>query len=148
MINNSSDIMLKLQDTINFLTDQESIYDIILKKSNIKVGVIEFRVWINERDYYMSDVGYYIEPAYRGNALAYYACIKLFDFIKKDMNIKEVFISCSPENIPSYKTLLKLNGTLIATKKVPKDHILYYRDEKIKHIFYFDLTKEAYEVSI
>ena len=51
----------------------------------------------------------------------------------------ELIITCSPDNIPSRRTLEKLGGTLLETANVPEDHWLYQRGEKVKNIYRYDL---------
>ena len=49
--------------------------------------------------------------------------------------MKELIITCSPENEASYKTLMKLNGELLELVEVPSRHLLYTLGEKTKYIF-------------
>lgn len=113
-------------------------YDIYLHENNNKIGSIELRDRANDDMYYYGNVGYNIITAYRGHSYAYYACKMLMEIAKKEYGMKELIITCSPDNIASYKTLIKLGGKLVETVNVPSDHYLYKHDEKVKCIFMFE----------
>ena len=51
----------------------------------------------------------------------------------------KLIITCSPDNIASKKTLIKLGGQLLETCDVPSDHWLYLRGETVKEIYLFKL---------
>ena len=114
-------------------------YNIFLISNNDKVGKIELRLTADGDDYYYGHIGYNIYREFRGNNYAYNACKVIFDIAKNEFNFKELIITCSPENIASYKTLQKLEGELIETVDVPKYHSLYRLGETKKHIFRYKL---------
>ncbi len=114
-------------------------YDIYLSKTNIKVGKCDFRFKSDGFMYYYGNIGYRIYEKYRGHSYAYYACALLFEIIKKEYDYKEIIATCNPENIASYKTLKKLNGTLVEVCKVPFDHDLYMKGDRYKCVFKFVL---------
>ncbi|MBR4609576.1 MAG: GNAT family N-acetyltransferase, partial [Erysipelotrichaceae bacterium] len=64
----------------------------------------------------------------------------LFKVAKKEFGMDELIITCSPENIASYKTLKKLDGELIDLVKVPPGHPLYTIGEKTKYIFRYRIS--------
>ena len=110
-------------------------YDVLRHSDKEKVGTIDLRLSIEGNMYYYGHVGYNILKAFRGNGYAYQACLVLFDIARNEFDMDELIITCSPENIPSYKTLKKLDGELIELVKVPKGHPLYTIGEKSKYIF-------------
>lgn len=114
-------------------------YDILLHNTKIKVGKCDLRVGMNDELYYAGNIGYHIYEDFRGNNFAYYACLLLFEIAKKDYKMNEIVITCSPDNIPSFKTCIKLKGILIETVNVPNYHWLYMRNEREKHIFKYKL---------
>lgn len=132
---------IKLVKKENDIINNDISYNIIQLSNNKNIGYIEIRPTITPYLYYLGQIGYHIYPEFRGNNYAYKACLLLFELAKKEYNLNEIIITCSPDNIPSLKTLNKLNGELIETIEVPKDHELYYRKEKIKCIFKYDLNK-------
>lgn len=116
-----------------------TIYYRVYDDSDNLVGKLDLRLTIDGFMYYYGHVGYNIIEKYRGNNYAYRACKVLFDIAKNEFNMKELIITCSPENIPSYKTLCKLGGEIIDFVDVPKDHELYMLGEKKKYIFRYKL---------
>ncbi len=118
----------------------ESIYfDIIETNSNKIVGYCDLRLGMNRELYYLGQVGYHIYNEYRGNYFAYYACLSLFKIAKNKYMFDEILITCNPDNIASYKTLTKLNGTLKEIVDVPMDNPLYIAGDKQKCIFIYNL---------
>lgn len=114
-------------------------YDILRHSDKEKVGTIDLRLTIQGDMYYYGHIGYNILRSYRGNHYAYEACKMLFVIAKDEFNMSELIITCSPENIASYKTLKKLNGELLELVKVPKNHDLYLKGETSKYIFRYKI---------
>lgn len=114
-------------------------YDILLHDTDTKIGTCDLRTTMNEEMYYYGNIGYNISKDFRGHGYAYQACLMLFKIAKEEEKLDELIITCSPENIASYKTLQKLNGIELETVGVPKEHELYERGEKVKVIFQYKL---------
>ena len=115
-------------------------YDILKHNTDTKVGTIDLRFSIAGEMYYYGHVGYNILKQYRGNKYAYYACKVLFEIAKQEFKMGELIITCSPENIASYKTLVDLNGELVELIDVPSNHNLYKFGETKKYVFKYKLT--------
>ena len=115
-------------------------YDILRHEDKEKVGTIDLRLTVEGDMYYYGHIGYNITRVYRGNNYAYYACLVLFDVAKNDFSMDELIITCSPENIASYKTLKKLDGELLELVKVPVNHKLYQAGETSKYIFRYKIN--------
>lgn len=114
-------------------------YNIISKELNKKVGSIDLRLTNNEEMYYFGNIGYTILESYRGHNYAYYASKMVMEIADKEFGMKELLITCSPENIASYKTLVKLGGEILELVDVPVNHYLYRIGEKKKYIFRYKL---------
>lgn len=114
-------------------------YEIVLHNTNKVVGRCDLRIGMNTELYYAGNIGYSVNIDCRGNGYAYSACKILFDIAKNKYNMDELIITCSPENIPSYKTCVNLKGKLLETVNVPESHWLAMRGENIKHIFKYKL---------
>lgn len=114
-------------------------YNIVIHGTNKLVGRCDLRVGMNWELYYAGNIGYFVNVRNRGNAYAYHACKILFSIAKNEYNMNEIIITCSPDNIASYKTCLNLNGTLLETAIVPESHWLAQRGENIKYIFGYKL---------
>ena len=115
-------------------------YDILLHDTNLRVGSIDLRLTAEGDMYYYGHIGYNIIRSFRGHNYAYYACLVLFDVAREEFGMDELIITCSPENIASYKTLKKLNGELIELVDVPKNHKLYSLGETRKYIFRYRIN--------
>lgn len=118
------------------------MYGIYLHDSLQRVGYCDLRAGSNDELYYAGNIGYRINPHYRGHHYAYEACLILFD-IAEEKGMEEVIITCSPENTASRRTLEKLGGTFLETTDVPNDHWLYMRGETVKRIYKYKLPVKA-----
>ena len=119
-------------------------YDIFLSGSNLtgsnlKVGKCDLRLKNDGFMYYYGNVGYNIKESYRGHHYAYYACKILFKIAKEEFGMKELIITCNPDNDASYKTLKRLGGKLVEIAQIPYDHELYEKGDRFKCIFRFKL---------
>lgn len=114
-------------------------YDIYLSGSNLKVGKCDLRLKNDGFMYYYGNVGYNIKESYRGHHYAYYACKVLFKIAKEEFGMKELIITCNPDNDASYKTLKRLGGKLVEIAQIPYDHELYEKGDRFKCIFRFKL---------
>lgn len=114
-------------------------YAILLHSTKQRVGTIDLRLKMNEDMYYYGHIGYGINPKFRGNHYSYEACKMVLKEAKQTYGLNEVYITCNPDNIASYKTLQKLNGELVEVVQVPKGHELYRRGDKMKCIFRYKI---------
>lgn len=112
-------------------------YDILCDLK--KVGTLELRLTAEGMNLYYGHIGYDVLEKYRGHHYAYEACKVAFKIAKEEFNMDEIIITCSPDNTPSYKTLVGLGGTLLGLLEVPKGHPLYTKGEKTKYIFKYKL---------
>ena len=133
------DISVNVQNS-DIESNNSISYDIRLKSNGRIVGNIDIRPVMSNYLYYLGQIGYNIYPEFRGNNYAYKACLLLFELAQKEYDLSELYITCSPDNAPSYKILSKLKGELLEIAEVPKEHELYCRNEKTKCIFHYDLN--------
>ncbi|MCJ2184973.1 GNAT family N-acetyltransferase [Novosphingobium sp. 1949] len=77
---------------------------------------------------YGGHVGYRVEPEYRGCGYASEALTELRS-IARSHGFEEIWITCTPENIASYRTLEKAGATYEGTIAVPNDSDLYARGD-------------------
>lgn len=106
---------------------------------HVKIGECDLRLGMNDEIYYAGNIGYRIYQPFRGHGYAYDACVLLFQIAHSRYHMNELILTCSPENIPSRKTLEKLHGDLLETVRVPETHWLYQRGETVKNIYKFNL---------
>jgi predicted acetyltransferase len=115
-------------------------YDVEKHDTREKIGKIDLRLTVEGDMYYYGHIGYNISRPYRGNHYAYEACLLLFAIARDEFGLSELIITCSPDNVASYKTLTKLGGELIEKVKVPKGHPLYTIGETEKYIFRYKIN--------
>ncbi len=110
-------------------------YEILRHEDKRRVGTIDLRLSAEGDMYYYGNVGYNVQKEERGHSYAYHACKVLFRIAKEEFGMRELIITCSPENEASYRTLTKLHGELLELVEVPSRHLLYSLGEKTKYIF-------------
>lgn len=115
-------------------------YDIVLHDTGAKIGSIDLRLKMDDNMYYYGHVGYDIVPRHRGHNYSYEACKLLFKEAKERYGMSELYLTCNPDNIASYKILQKLNGELVEVVQVPSNHELYKRGDKMKCIFRYKIN--------
>lgn len=114
-------------------------YEIQLKSNGRKVGRCDLRLGMNSSLYLAGNIGYSVSPAYRGNRYAYKACKILLDLAKKKYKMKELIITCNPDNEASKRTCELLEGSLIAIVDVPHNHWLRKQGDFQKCIYQYKL---------
>lgn len=114
------------------------IYSIMLDEVT-QVGKLTLRTGSKQERYYDGHVGYSIDLLYRGHHYAYQALLLLQE-IAREKGFQELLLTCSPENIASKKTILKLNVVYLETKRIPKEQQKYFLpEETIKEIYSWKL---------
>ena len=88
------------------------------------IGVIDLRNSYHlEFTLYHGNIGYEIDPQWRRRGYATQACQLLRPFaLSKGMNI--LWITCSPANMASIKTIDKLGAQFLGNIKIPTSHTL------------------------
>lgn len=112
------------------------IMNIIKRDLNTAVGQITLQVAGSAKVYFGGHIGYRVDEQFRGNNYALKACRLMFRQAKKH-GMKQILITCNPDNLPSRRTLEKLGGYLREIVPVPADHELYARGDREKCIFLF-----------
>jgi RimJ/RimL family protein N-acetyltransferase len=110
-------------------------FGIYIHGTRTRVGYCDLRIGMSEELYYAGNVGYRINEAYRGHGYAAEACLLLFPLAHERYGMKELIITCSPENAPSNATLRRLGCQYVTTVPVPAWHWLYQRGETCKNIY-------------
>lgn len=113
------------------------VYQIIVDEN--VVGRVILRLGTIQERYYDGHIGYTIDEEYRGHHYAYLALLKVKD-IAIEKGFQELVITCSPNNVASKKTILKLNAIYIETKSVPSSLRKYFsKEETEKEIYIWKL---------
>lgn len=107
----------------------------------VQVGHCDLRIGHTERLFFGGNIGYGIEPPFRGHHYAGKACLLLFRLAAKH-DMRYLYITCNPQNTASRKTCEYVGGTLQAIVDLPADNDMYLRGEKQKCIYRIDLAKD------
>jgi predicted acetyltransferase len=95
-------------------------------------GGISFRVSdAAETRLYYGHIGYNVFPPARGRHLAARATALLLPLARRH-GMRELWITCNPDNLASRRTIERLGGTLVETIAVPTNHPLHQRGETEK----------------
>ena len=114
------------------------IMSIVRREDGMAVGQITLQVASPAEVYFGGHIGYRVDESSRGNNYALKACRIMFKQAIKH-GIRQILITCNPDNIPSRRTLEKLGGYLREIVPLPTDHELYIRGDREKCIFLFNI---------
>ncbi|NLZ75310.1 MAG: GNAT family N-acetyltransferase [Erysipelotrichia bacterium] len=129
------DDFIKLK--VDYFYDRQISYFIYLKETNEYIGYCDLRLNHSLELYYYGNIGYRIEPAFRGNHYARRAATLLIN-LARDFGMQKLIITCNPDNEASRKTIEALNARYIKTVRVPFWHPLF-PEERNKMIYQIDL---------
>lgn len=133
---------LILKATQKYVGDDEMIpfyyYDIIRKNDNLTVGKISIRIGNNFHSYYNGHIGYEIFKEYRGNGMAYKACLLVIDVARfHDMDL--IYLTCDESNVASYRTIEKLGAELVEICEIPKEYFGWHEGMEKQRVYRLDL---------
>lgn len=91
------------------------------------IGQIQLRVGDTKHIVmYAGHIGYGVEPEHRGHAYAARACSLLLP-LARSHEMQVLWITCSPDNIASRRTLERLGAEYVETVDLPEDTDMYQR---------------------
>ncbi|MGI6608511.1 MAG: GNAT family N-acetyltransferase [Erysipelotrichaceae bacterium] len=122
---------------MDYFYNRQISYFIYLKETDEYIGYCDLRLDHSPELYYYGNIGYRIEPHFRGNHYARRAALLLID-LARDFAMDKLIITCNPENEASRKTIEALNAIYIETVRVPLWHPLFPKERK-KMIYQIDL---------
>lgn len=102
----------------------------LLGKEEI-IGFLNLRVGFNESIVYAGNIGYSINEAYRGNHYAQKAC-EIVIKVARAHGMKELVITCNPDNMPSRRTCERLGASLLEVVDLPEWTEMYQEGERQK----------------
>jgi guanine deaminase len=118
-------------------------FTICLVSNELAIGMIDFRVGNTEETFFDGNIGYFLFPSQRGNHYAGKACLLLFDLARMH-NMNYLYITCNPDNHASRRTCEWAGGKLEAIIELPTDADMYWRGERQKCLYYFNLVPDKY----
>lgn len=96
------------------------------------IGGMRFRAGRNEDvDRYAGNVGYNVDPEFRGNRYAERACRLLLPFAAAH-GFETLWITCDPDNYASRKTCERLGAVLVEIVILPIESDMYRDGEREK----------------
>ena len=103
-------------------------YLIVLNDTDKVIGSITYRG--HHFSNFLADIGFTINPEYRGNGYAYEALCLLSDILY-DNNIKDFWITAFKANTPSIKTIIKYGAKELSSDY---DKVAFYECDTRKYI--------------
>jgi tagatose 1,6-diphosphate aldolase len=104
-------------------------------ESGEHVGRIRLRVgWNDDIIKYAGQIGYAVEPAFRGRRYAERACRLLLPLARRH-GLDSLWITCQPDNLASRRTLERLGANCVGIFDVPEAYPLDAGVERKKMCF-------------
>jgi predicted acetyltransferase len=114
----------------------------ICDRDGQRLGECTLRLGYSDRVYYGGNIGYGIDEPHRGHHYAEEACRILFRLALAH-GMEYLYISCTPGNLPSYRTCERLGGTLLETAELPADNDMREKGLTQVCVFRFELSQEV-----
>ena len=134
-----NEVYLSLYELIESENDDPITYRFNIKTNlnNNIVGQCSFRVGDvdNRHIKYGGNIGYNIDEKYRGNKYSLKAC-KLLIYLAKLHGMKNVYITCDPENIASIRICDLLGAEFITVLNLPEDDYNFIHNNRTHHYVY------------
>lgn len=118
------------------------LFTIVHLAANQPIGEIDLR--LIPTDYlqlYGGQMGYHIDAPYRGHRFAVRACLLLQE-VARAHGLNELWITCNPDNLASRRTCELIGATYVNEVKVPFASELYWRGDRFKCRYLWDLTQQ------
>jgi predicted acetyltransferase len=126
------ELELRLVDRTLVAPSREPSYGFDLLANDVKVGTATLRIASGDRyERFAGQVGYGIDPPYRGHHYAARACKLLFKLARRH-GLRTLWITCNPENVASRRTCELIGGELVEIVDVPEDLDLYREGDRQK----------------
>lgn len=138
------EIQLMLERTADGIPEKgwvPAYYFAICNHEGIRMGTCDLRIGMNWNIYFGGNIGYRVEEPFRGRHYAGKACFLLFALAKKH-GMKEIIITCNPDNWPSRKTCEYVGGVLEEIVELPMDSDMREAGETHKCIYRISLNQE------
>jgi predicted acetyltransferase len=108
------------------------VYHFKLMVGHSEAGSIRLRAQTDVQiETYAGHIGYEVGQAFRGHRYAERACRLLFPLATHHA-IRELWITCNPDNLASRRTCERLGAEMVEIVDVPSDHEMYLRGDRRK----------------
>lgn len=123
----------------NPVKDGVPFYQFSMQCGKEVVGVIHLRIGDHPSlTNHLGHIGYEVFPHFRGRSYAQRATRLLLPLAKSN-GMKELWITCNPDNLASKRTCEKLGATYVNTVVVPPDSPMYAAGDRLKRRYYIRL---------
>lgn len=133
------DLRLVLKETAPPDAGRAAAYRFSMRRlpDGAKLGRIELRLGMSEDlIFYTGHIGYCVEPGFRGHRYAARSCRLLLELARRH-EMPEIWITCDPDNLASYRTCELAGGEFVSTVPVPESHPFYQAGSTAKCRFRF-----------
>ena len=111
----------------------------IMSAAGERMGETDLRIGHNDNLFYGGNIGYRIEPEFRGHHYAAKAVNLLFSLARRH-SMEYLIITCNPDNTASYRTCELAGGKLLGIYELPEDNDMRIESgETHKCVFRFEL---------
>lgn len=111
-------------------------FTIVRASDGRAVGLCDLRVGWCEEIAYAGHIGYRVFTPYRGHGYAERASRLLLAFAAR-IDMDEILITCNPDNLPSRRTLERLDGEFAGIVQVAQDTPAWRAGDREKCQFYY-----------
>jgi len=133
----NDELALVLEKTVDGSEEKDWVpayHFAICNPSGVKMGSCQLRIGHSETLYYSGNIGYCIEPPYRGHHYAGKACRLLLELARRH-RLGYLIITCNPDNYASQKTCEFLGAELLETSVLPQGNPMRSKGETEKCIY-------------
>lgn len=106
-----------------------------------EMGTIDIRIGESENIFYAGHIGYRIHEPFRGRHYAEKAC-RLIVRIARAHGMRQVVITCNPDNLASKRTIERLGARLEGIVDIPPGNEMYKYGDRQKCRFIWDVPEE------
>lgn len=124
------------------------LFEIQLVKTQAAIGEIDLR--IGDTHYlrmYAGQIGYHIDEPFRGQRYAARACL-LIRQVALSYSMENLWITCNPENKASRRTCERIGARLVEEVRVPWATELFWRGDRRKCRYLWDLNLALSSIKI
>ncbi len=115
-------------------------YQFSMQREDEVVGVIHLRIGDDPAlTHHLGHIGYEVFPNFRGHSYAQRASKLLLPLARLN-GMKDLWITCNPENLPSRRTCEKLGALYVNTVSVPVGTAMYAAGERLKRRYHIRLV--------
>lgn len=87
---------------------------------------------------YFGHIGFDVDEPFRGRHFAERSCRLVFPLARRH-GLRELWMTCNPDNVASRRTLERLGGEYVETIALPTDNVMYEKGEREKRRYRFVL---------